>query len=318
MRPPPADWREARERFIDDVEFRGRADETLRMYDDLVGQFTGYLGDIKHPVGQMDVDTVESFLKFRRASARMGPKTAGATMNKWVRCLSAFLSYLWDHEWLDKPLRRVPRFTEEKRITPVPSPEALQKLTEAVRNSSVILPPDEMHHLADLKGVLDNTGFRFREAHHLRVSDCDMVSDPPLLYVLSHPDRKLKDHQERVVRMNDACREIIARRILMVGRRPEARLFPNFSKSRKRVLDAFKQAAASIGLGGRITFHMLRGAFTTHNVDVFNEVELMLQMGWCTIDVAREHYHRALQVRLPIPKNVPATPAQQRHEPALV
>lgn len=304
MAAPPGSWREAGERFLESRRGKGRADNTLSIYERVISQFVAFSVGLQF--GSVGVDDVDRFLSYVRDRSPRRGRVRGSTMNKARRHVCAWLTWLWRRGWLSTNVApAVERYTEEKRVKRVPTPEALAKLADVIRGSSSILPPDETQILADLKGVIDNTGFRYREAQYLRVSDCDMVSG--LLYLTSWDARPLKTHQERRVAITDACREILARRIMAVGRVPEARLFPPFSKSHKRVLAALKQAAATLGVGN-LSFQMLRSAFATWNVQagVFDPMQLLLQMGWSDFQVARKHYLDAMSMKLPKPINVPA------------
>ena len=299
----PSSWREAGDTFLRAKRNLGRGDATLEQYGEIVRQFVAWMGD--RPFGEVGVATVQEFLEYRRARSRCGDKTSGSTRNRWARSIGVFLRWLWRVEALQSRLRPLEKCTEKKRVRRVPTPETLPQITDAVRKYAVILPPEERENLADIKVVIDNTGFRFREAHYLRVSDCNFISGELLLS--DWEERPLKDHEERMVKMTEPCREVLMRRCMAQSWKPDARLFQDFSLSHRRVLDAFKQASTAIGAGA-YTLHALRGSFTTYNTAKFNEVELMLQMGWATITTARKWYHRGKQARLPVPNSIPPRP----------
>lgn len=233
-------------------------------------------------------EIVEGYQRLRLAAGK-----SRSTVNVDVRHLRAFLRWCEGKGWIESDpckrvkLLRVVRREEEDALLVLSIEEVRAVYEELVRRGDLLV--------ADLVKLISNQGFRINEALHLRAKDVDL--DDGWIYVRSWGDWRPKDKDSRRVRMNEASRAILTRRIISTGG-PDGLIFRTRKGtvlSERNMFRRLKESACAIKID-KANWKCLRHTWATRRAEQVPEHVLTAEMGHSDPALVGRYYRHLLQM----------------------
>lgn len=255
-----------RQRLIEDLRIRNRAQRTIDTYVRLVARFARFHGRSPAVLGREDVRSYQVHLIER--------ETSWCVVNQTMSALRFLYNVTLERDW---PVERLPYCKRPKRLPLVISPEEVLLFLRSV---------EELKYRMALTTAY-GSGLRISEILQLRVEDID--SARMLIHV-----RRGKGDKERVVPLSKVLLEQL-RAYWLVGR-PRPWLFPGRDPVKpvlaETILEACRQAREVAGLRQRITPHTLRHCYATHLLEAGTDLRtVQVLLGHASLSTTAIYTH---------------------------
>ncbi len=282
----PSSSRSLLDQFLAYLEFeRGLAANTLLSYRRELGKFFFFLRRKRLDCLHLDEKDILDFI--RDEGAKRGAVSSQAHL---ISVLKSFYRYLLEDDLLESsPVSAVALPKKWARLPKYLSLEEVSRLLDAPDASTVIGRRN--------KAVLElmyATGLRISEAAQLKTAD--VYLDEGFLRVRG------KGGKERIIPFSDVSRDCMkeylaaSRPALAKGSGPE-QLFVNYNGeafSRQGLWKMIKSYGAKVGLGARLTPHVLRHSFATHMVEKGADLRsVQMLLGHSSITTTEIYTHLA-------------------------
>lgn len=255
-----------RQRLIEDLRIRNRAQRTIDTYVRLVARFARFHGRSPAVLGRDDVRSYQVHLIER--------ETSWCVVNQTMSALRFLYNVTLECDW---PVERLPYCKRPKRLPLVISPEEVLLFLRSVKKLKYRMALTTAYA----------AGLRISEILQLRVEDID--SARMLIHV-----RRGKGDKERVVSLSKVLLEQL-RAYWLVGR-PRPWLFPGRDPVKpvlaETILEACRQAREVAGLRQRITPHTLRHCYATHLLEAGTDLRtVQVLLGHASLSTTAIYTH---------------------------